>query len=105
MENYISYIAGGERQLFSTFLCFGDEPVGFIARRVYLAICSDRDSKLIEGKIRLKLTEVEERSMSEEEIFEWHRITDIEFVDYVNHKKLAMRHMSDFQNGYTVKTI
>lgn len=105
MENYVSYIAGGEKQYFPTSLCFDNEPTDFIARRVYLAICMDRDIKLIEGNIRLKLTEEEEKSMSEEDIFEWYRITAIEFVDYTSNKRLTMKYMSDFSGNYIIETV
>ena len=65
----------------------------------------DRDIKLIEGNIRLKLTEEEEKSMSEEDIFEWYRITAIEFVDYTSNKRLTMKYMSDFSGNYIIETV
>lgn len=105
MENTISYIAGGEKQTFPTCLCIDGEQTDLTAKRVFLAICKDRDSKLVEGQIRRKLTEEEEKSMAEEEIFEWYRITFIEFVDYASKKKLIMNHMSDFSGNYTVESI
>ena len=105
MENVISYVAGGETHKFPTSLSFHDYVNDDVARKLYLEVASDRDDKLIEGIIRKELTEEEENEMGEEEIFEWHRISHIEFFDYACMKKMSMKHMSDFQGKYTVEDI
>ena len=105
MENYISYIAGGAIQKFPTSLSFQDNNDAFVAQRLYLEVAFDRDEKLIAGTIRRILTEEEKQNMNEEEICEWHRISNIEFFDYVHMKKMSMKHMSDFQGNYCVENL
>lgn len=106
MGNVISYVAGGETHRFPTQLSFHDyENDDSVARKLYLEVASDRDDKLTKGIIRRNLTEQEENEMGEEDIFEWHRISHIEFFDYVCMKKMSMNHMSDFQDKYTVEDI
>ena len=106
MENVISYVASGETHTFSTSLSFHDYVNNdSVARKLYLEVAFDRDDKLINGIIRIKLTEQEENEMGEEDIFEWHRISHIEFFDYTCMKKMSMEHMSDFQGKYTVEDI
>lgn len=102
MENFISYTAGGERFQFATPLTFSNLSDTQVAIKVYLEISRDRDSKLIEGRIRLDLTSEEKRQMTDEAILEWRRISNILFVDEICNKQLCMGHMSDFQGNFHV---
>ena len=47
MENYISYVAGGEKQTVTTPLCFEDGIADYvIARKVLVAILGDLKNKI-----------------------------------------------------------
>ena len=106
MENFISYVASGETHKFPTSLSFHDYVNDdSVPRKLYIEVASDRDNKLVNGIIRRKLTEQEEKEMGEEDTFEWYRISHIEFFDYVCMKKMSMKHMSDFQGKYTIEDI
>lgn len=106
MENYISYVAGGERQKISTTLAFHNSTdKDSVARRLYLEVAFDRDDKLINGTIRRKPTEQETKEMREDEIFEWYRISNIEFFDYGSMQKMSMKHLSDYQGTYTIEKL
>jgi hypothetical protein len=105
MENSISYCAGGKRFEFATPLAFGSFSNELIARKVFLEVNEDRGARLLQGKIPLSLSIEEEKRMSDAEILDWYRTTDIVFVDYFSKKKLSMHYMSDFINNFRVELL
>lgn len=72
---------------------------------MFVEVCSDRNSKLKDGIIPTTLSDEEKHNMNEDDILEWYRTINIEFVDYKCKKKLSMHHMSDFQGNYKVEPL
>ena len=107
MESYISYVAGGKKQRISTNLFFNQKGDGhdFVATRVFIAVNHDRDEKLALGYIQKILSNDEKKEMSNIEIEEWYKTTDIEFYDALSNIKMKMEHLSDFMGKYTIEEL
>lgn len=103
MDNNISYVAGGQTYMFCTTLTFKENSNDYVARQVYKQVSADRNNGLSNSIIKTEPSTAEKGIMSESNIQEWAKTTNIVFTDYLCKKKLLMKYMSDFMNGYTIE--
>lgn len=101
-ENYIHYHTNGMDFNFPTIVSFNDGNNDVVARRVYLAVASNRDENIRNGVFPI---DPSIPNMTDEELSEWLDLTDIVFVDVANKRKLTMTHMSDLAGNYNVERL
>lgn len=104
-ENSIHYHTNGMDFNFPTVVSFNDGNNDTVARRVYLAVASNRDENIRNGTFPIPPPIDAVSQMTNKEFLEWHELTDIEFVDVINRRKLTMRRMSDIAGNYNVERL
>ena len=105
MKHNISYTAANKRFSFYSQVTFNGHNDNDVARSIYLAVMSDSRNRIKKEEIPTEPSNEEASQMSDEQLEEWYKTVNIEFVDEKANKILRMKHMSDFMGGYIVEQL